>query len=364
MLWKQTVFSHGSIQALTCQKSRARCLQLSWRGNSSDYMYSRHYASVHSEHFNSGDHQWPTTPSFTPYEVLRQEPAAPYSKRYYYELVKIYHPDLQNEDRTTLKNVSEEVRLQRYRLVVAAHEILSNPKKRAAYDRDGSGWHTHPDHPDSKLSPKTYACSADADSSIFNNGTWEDWERYRNRNNPKQVQMVSHGTFISFIVLLVLFGGFAQASWITQTQLGLDQRVQEMNAKSARLLAKRRQQTDELKSREHRVQSFLMRRDPTGSGLKEEEENVYRQALDRQSRLPCPEDGAPGHTSKETIEELHSRGIYPIYWLAFSPDLNPIEAVWNWMKDWIQEQYPDDEQFSYDRLREVVRAAWDALSSF
>ncbi|EED23145.1 transposable element tc3 transposase, putative [Talaromyces stipitatus ATCC 10500] len=77
--------------------------------------------------------------------------------------------------------------------------------------------------------------------------------------------------------------------------------------------------------------------------------------------LQFMQDGAPGHASKETLEELHSRGIYPIYWPAFSPDLNPIEAVWNWMKDWIQEQYPDDEQLSYDRLREIVRAAWDAL---
>lgn len=77
--------------------------------------------------------------------------------------------------------------------------------------------------------------------------------------------------------------------------------------------------------------------------------------------LQLMQDGARPHTSKVTEKELHERNIYPIYWPAFSPDLNPIEAVWNWIKDWIQEQYPNDEQLSYDQLREVVRASWDAL---
>jgi ketohexokinase/beta-glucosidase len=73
------------------------------------------------------------------------------------------------------------------------------------------------------------------------------------------------------------------------------------------------------------------------------------------------QDGALGYASKDTREELHNWGIYPIYWPAFSPDLNLIEAAWNWMKDWIQEQYPINEQLSYDRLREVVWASWDVL---
>jgi hypothetical protein len=73
------------------------------------------------------------------------------------------------------------------------------------------------------------------------------------------------------------------------------------------------------------------------------------------------QDGAPGHASKDTLRELQECGIYPITWPAFLPDLNPIEMVWNWMKDWIQERYPDDHKLSYDALWEVVWAAWDAV---
>lgn len=77
--------------------------------------------------------------------------------------------------------------------------------------------------------------------------------------------------------------------------------------------------------------------------------------------LQLMQDGAPSHGSAETTRELHGRHIFPIYWPPFSPDLNPIESVWNWMKDWIQDRCPDDKEQSYDQLRQIVRAAWDAI---
>jgi transposase len=77
------------------------------------------------------------------------------------------------------------------------------------------------------------------------------------------------------------------------------------------------------------------------------------------------QDGAPGHSAAFTVEELGQRGIYPMFWPAFSPDLNPIEAVWNKMKDWIEAHYldlPAGKQRTYDQLCEMVREAWDAIT--
>ena len=69
--------------------------------------------------------------------------------------------------------------------------------------------------------------------------------------------------------------------------------------------------------------------------------------------LQLMHDGAPGHASVYTFEELANRGIKLIFWPPFSPDLNPIETVWNIMKYWIQDRYGEG-RLSYNRLRQAV----------
>jgi len=73
------------------------------------------------------------------------------------------------------------------------------------------------------------------------------------------------------------------------------------------------------------------------------------------------QDGALGHAAAETKEDLRRRGITLMDWPPFSPDLNPIESCWDWMKDWIEDRYGLEEKPSYDKLREYVKEAWEEL---
>jgi len=73
------------------------------------------------------------------------------------------------------------------------------------------------------------------------------------------------------------------------------------------------------------------------------------------------QDGAPGHAAEATRQDLHDRGVHVILWPPYSPDLNPIESCWNWMKDYIEDCWGLEEKISYDMLREFVKAAWEAL---
>ncbi|KAF2621091.1 hypothetical protein BU25DRAFT_484018, partial [Macroventuria anomochaeta] len=76
--------------------------------------------------------------------------------------------------------------------------------------------------------------------------------------------------------------------------------------------------------------------------------------------LQFMQDSAPGHRAGCTLNELQERDIVPIYWPPFSPDLNPIELIWNRLKHYIEIHYPDlpgGRQRTYDQLRGIVQEA-------
>ena len=72
------------------------------------------------------------------------------------------------------------------------------------------------------------------------------------------------------------------------------------------------------------------------------------------------QDGASGHAAGATQNVFQERGVSLIFWPPFSPDLNPIETVWDWMKKYIQQHFP--EKMSYNRLREAVKEAWEVIT--
>jgi len=74
------------------------------------------------------------------------------------------------------------------------------------------------------------------------------------------------------------------------------------------------------------------------------------------------QDGAPGHATGETKEDLQERGIIVIFWPPFSPNLNPIKRVWHIMKNYLQDNYPKN--MSYNRLRKAIKDAWEKVERF
>jgi len=81
---------------------------------------------------------WPRNAVPSPHEILGVKPGETYSKEQFHRLVKLYHPDMR--DASVERTISHAVRLERYRLVIAAHDILSDPQRRQLYERHHIGW--------------------------------------------------------------------------------------------------------------------------------------------------------------------------------------------------------------------------------
>jgi transposase len=96
--------------------------------------------------------------------------------------------------------------------------------------------------------------------------------------------------------------------------------------------------------------------------------DVLDQTIERcwQPGMTFMQDNAPIHTAKKVSKWFKERGIPVLDWAPYSPDLNPIEHVWAWMKQWINQQYPHlkdlgESQAAYDELARVIIEAWEAI---
>ncbi|KAH9204799.1 hypothetical protein DL95DRAFT_494496 [Leptodontidium sp. 2 PMI_412] len=77
--------------------------------------------------------------------------------------------------------------------------------------------------------------------------------------------------------------------------------------------------------------------------------------------LKFQQDGGAGHDAKATLTYMADRGVVPIFHCPFSPDLSPIEALWDRMKDILAALHPEVHRSSR-RLCATVKEAWDSIT--
>jgi transposase len=81
----------------------------------------------------------------------------------------------------------------------------------------------------------------------------------------------------------------------------------------------------------------------------------------KRTGLVLMQDNATGHAAKDTLAYIANKGLHPIFWPANSPDLNPIETLWDKIKDYIGEKHPDIHR-SYPKLRAAIVEAWESIA--
>ncbi|CCE27134.1 uncharacterized protein CPUR_00606 [Claviceps purpurea 20.1] len=174
----------------------------------------RCYATQSSTSSDSSDAlpPWPRTAHPTPYEILGIQRGAPYTKRRFYQLVKLYHPDTHDASgsgqSTTTQKLSNDSRLERYRLIVAANDLLSDPDKRRLYDNHGIGWNNDRRPRDYRQADREWKSKP---GNASRNATWEDWERWRNEREgkPSSESPMSNGTYATLVVCMCMIGALA-----------------------------------------------------------------------------------------------------------------------------------------------------------
>ncbi|KAL8757865.1 MAG: hypothetical protein Q9184_004106 [Pyrenodesmia sp. 2 TL-2023] len=215
-----------------------------------------------------------STPSAvpTPYQIFQLGEKAPYSKRRFYELVKLYHPDRHGHccNVPHVDGLSTDAKMQRYRLVVAANDILSDPSRRRAYDDSGAGWSNHPDV---RRSSSTWDPSIrqrwsgfDDNDSPARNATWEDWEKWYERNSkPAQAPVyTSNEGFIALVAFVVAISALGQASRVDEHQQYFADRIELVHNDCHQNIQRRKDETKELSNSDLAILRFMRSREHGG----------------------------------------------------------------------------------------------------
>jgi hypothetical protein len=233
--------------------------------------------STHSHHANPDASKrkrnyasrapWPSTNTPTPYDILGTQRGQKYLKARYYDLVKTYHPDLSMA--SSRENLPKEEQVQRYRLVVAAHEILSDPQKRAAYDVYGIGWEEPSNH--SQWSDTTTA-------PFTNRRRTYSWEYGGHASSEFDIWdfLSTNKGVIRLVAVIFIFG---EVCLFLVTLSKAEVELERMDMELRKLMLHRQQRSLDAPSKILQLERFFLRRDPSGMGVFPEEESSYREIL-------------------------------------------------------------------------------------
>ena len=299
------------------------------------------------QHFATAQSQGPSAPTETwawpqctdnstvptPYQILSLRKGESYSKKRFYELVKLYHPDKIESESVNHTNqaISKAKKLERFRLIVQANDILSDTGRRYAYDCYGMGWDgtsatksgtgkAKPPHewdiPSNGKRAHGWTGFSDNSNSAANNATWEDWERwYQTREagdagvsaqGPQVPNYVSNLALVSIIAIFTALGAVGELTRAKNFSLGLLDKRDHVHGEASKQLMRTRLDTREGlgASRDERVQSFIYARqerieeleDVNGGGR--DEDDAYQKLLTLPDRCASRAPNSEGSSAE------------------------------------------------------------------
>lgn len=213
---------------------------------------------------------WPTHASPTPYDILNcRKGSSNYSREYYCELVKRYHPDLAPKGKVDADapwfRLPADVRAERFRLVILAKKILSDPDKKATYDALGIGWVGQNENIAVNVygGKEGYGTGGRYDCSRC--ATWEDWEEFRaRRDSPHEPQkeFIANWKFASLAVFFALVGCGWNLTYATSSAKEVADHYDRVTARIRRDVRGRRDQAINIASDEGRLLVYERLRGP------------------------------------------------------------------------------------------------------
>jgi curved DNA-binding protein CbpA len=175
--------------------------------------------------------------------------------------------------------------LERYRLIVTAHDILTDPAKRKLYDLYGTGWISQAEQEERFRAAARNWRNQPGNASM--NATWEDWERwYEERDGRKKQEplYMSNRGFVGVIILFMMIGGWGQATRAGSHGSSLIELRDQQHDSIRRNLSWKEAQVSGL-SKERRIENFLKQRDgwssPETGHLPSSQDDIHKRDSSR-----------------------------------------------------------------------------------